>query len=210
MTTSGKKKTPSKTTGSSTAKSSTRKNPTQQPDSGSRKWIIIGAVALGVIGLGVLLFLTLRPQPEIPDVVTFPRPSRGHDATIVIPAGDLPPAGGVHRPEWLNCGIYDQPVQVENALHSLEHGAVWITYREDLPQEQIAALQDEFRPQNFFILSPYPGQKSPIVLTAWGYQLEVQDAADERIQEFVDRYRLGPTTPEKGAACDGGIGEPLS
>jgi hypothetical protein len=47
----------------------------------------------------------------------------------------IPPAGGPHNPSWQNCGFYDELVRDENAVHSLEHGAVWITYQPDLPQQ---------------------------------------------------------------------------
>ena len=52
-----------------------------------------------------------------------------------------PPAGGAHNPVWLNCGIYSQPVPNENAVHDLEHGAIWITYRPDLSSAGISQLQ---------------------------------------------------------------------
>jgi hypothetical protein len=45
-------------------------------------------------------------------------------------------------------------------------------------------------------------------LTAWGIQLPVESVADERIPQFIDEYRLGPQTPEFGASCDGGVGQP--
>ncbi|RIK20466.1 MAG: hypothetical protein DCC51_07440, partial [Anaerolineae bacterium] len=86
---------------------------------------------------------------------------------------------------------------------------VWITYREDLPADEVAAIQDRFRGQTFTLISPYPEQRSPIVLTTWGVQLEVDDIGDDRVSRFVDRYRLGPNTPELGAACTNGIGEPI-
>ena len=35
-----------------------------------------------------------------------------------------PPAGGPHDPAWLDCGVYDEPVRDENAVHDLEHGTV--------------------------------------------------------------------------------------
>jgi hypothetical protein len=40
-------------------------------------------------------------------------------------------------------------------------------------------------------------------------QLQLDSAADERIAQFIGQYRLGPQTPEFGAACDGGIGRPI-
>jgi hypothetical protein len=89
----------------------------------------------------------------------------------------------------------------EQAVHSLEHGAVWITYQPDLAADEVANLEALASDQDYLLLSPFPGQRSPIVLTAWGVQLEVENSADERIGAFISRYRLGPTIPERGAAC---------
>jgi hypothetical protein len=38
-----------------------------------------------------------------------------------------PPVGGPHNPVWANCDFYSSEVPSENAVHALEHGAVWIT-----------------------------------------------------------------------------------
>ena len=53
-----------------------------------------------------------------------------------------PPVGGVHNPTWQNCmgDVYDAQIANEHAVHSLEHGAVWITYRPDLPKDQVDKL----------------------------------------------------------------------
>ncbi len=175
-----------------------------------RTTIIIGAIILGVIALGYLLYLGLQPAEAIAGLVNFGRQTRGHDSAVQIEFSDLPPTGGTHNPAWQNCGIYTEPVRPENAVHSLEHGAAWITYQPDLPTEEIAALQDFVRGQTFIILSPYPDQRSPVVATAWSVQIELESATDSRLADFIDRYRLGPTTPELGATCSGGIGDPLS
>jgi hypothetical protein len=74
---------------------------------------------------------------------------------------------------------------------------------------QIEALEQRVWQQNHLILSPYPSQASPIVLTAWGVQLEIEMAGDPRLETFIDHYRQGPTAPESGGACSGGAGEPL-
>jgi hypothetical protein len=185
------------------------KKSSKAQESSSNKMILIGLATVGIIGvLGYLLWLGLRPEPGIEGVVTLPRPSQGHQSNLEIAFGEVPPAGGVHDPAWQNCGIYDSPLNTANAIHSLEHGAAWITYQPDLPAETIAAIEDRFRGQTYTLVSPYPEQRSPIVLTTWGVQLEIDDIEDDRVGRFIERYRVGPNTPERGAACTGGVGEP--
>jgi hypothetical protein len=119
----------------------------------------------------------------------------------------LPPVGGPHNPVWLNCNgeVYEQPVRNENAVHSLEHGAVWITYRPDLPAEEVSALADRVRGQEKMFLSPYPDLDAPISLQAWGYQLKLDDAGDERIDEFIRALRVNASPEGPTAPCDGGL-----
>lgn len=181
-----------------------------QAENKSRTLLIWAAIGIGVIGLGILLYLSLRGPTPIRGLVTFPRPSRGHDNNLQIAFDPLPPVGGTHHDRWQNCGIYTEPVLAENVIHSLEHGAVWITYQPELADEDVASLQDLVRGQRYLILSPYPGLKSPVVLTAWGLQLEVSSVRDSRIAEFIDRYQVGPQTPERGASCTDGVGQPIS
>jgi hypothetical protein len=117
-----------------------------------------------------------------------------------------PPVGGDHDPEWIDCtgSVYDQVLRNENAVHSLEHGAVWVTYSDAATQDDIDALAAKVDGQPYSFMSPYPDQESPIELTAWGVQLAVDDASDSRIDEFLTTYRSGPQTPEPGATCESG------
>jgi hypothetical protein len=73
----------------------------------------------------------------------------------------------------------------------------------------VEALRSLVRGRTYLLLTPYPGLEADVVLTAWGIQLDVESAGDERIAQFIEQYRLGPQTPEYGAACDGGIGRPI-
>ena len=129
-----------------------------------------------------------------------------------------PPVGGDHNAEWMNCGVYNEPVPSERAVHDLEHGAVWITYRPSLPAAEVAELRAFEARQGlvghsgsrYVDLSPYAGLPAPIVISSWGFQLKVSSPADPRLQQFVNMFRASQKyTPEYGGACTGGVGTPL-
>ena len=186
-------------------RSSRKRSDIESEDSGSKKlWLIIGAIVIGVVGLGALIYFNQKPVEAINQVVRYPGQEREHNAALEYDFDPLPPVGGSHSPAWQNCGIYDEPVLPENAIHSMEHGAVWVAYQEDLPEDQVAMLRDEVQGKTFVLLSPYPNLQSPVIVSAWGLQMEADSAEDGRIAEFIDRYRVGPQTPERGAACTGG------
>ncbi|WP_085874951.1 DUF3105 domain-containing protein [Nocardioides sp. PD653-B2] len=117
-----------------------------------------------------------------------------------------PPVGGPHAPVWLDCGVYDEPVRDENAVHDLEHGTVWITYDPDLDADDVATLAG-LLPQNG-VLSPYDGLDSPVVVTVWGRQLDLSGADDPRLSLFIDTFGGGETAPEPFASCAGGVRDP--
>jgi hypothetical protein len=144
-------------------------------------------------------------------VKTYPDRVEYHDHVTVVPAptGDLPPVFGAHLAAWQNCGIYDQPVELGSAIHSMEHGAVWLTYRSALPKDQVTELQNLARGHGYVLVSPYPPQKSDVILTAWGVQLIIDSLPDDRIAPFIAFYENGPQNYEPGAPCSGGVGSPL-
>lgn len=134
------------------------------------------------------------------------RNGNGHvDGIVTYP--QTPPAGGQHNPVWLNCGIYTEPVRNENAVHSMEHGVVWVTYDPGLSEQELEVLRSHL-PSTCVILSPYPGLPAPIVLSAWNAQLQVWTAGDPGIPEFFEEYWRSQFVPEPGALCTGGISGP--
>jgi hypothetical protein len=146
---------------------------------------------------------------NIPGVVTYSNLARTH-VTGTVTYTQNPPVGGPHDQVWLNCGIYTAPVRNENAVHSLEHGAVWITYQPGLAQSAVQHLVSLVNGHSYVILSPYPGLPAPVVASAWGLQLKLQSANDSRIAKFISKYAQGPQTPEPGAPCTGGTGSPVA
>jgi hypothetical protein len=119
-----------------------------------------------------------------------------------------PAVGGPHDPVWQNCGFYTKPVREENAVHSLEHGAVWIAHSPDLPKEQVDELRDLAGSQLYLLVSPYPGVDSPLVASAWGKQLPLKSADDADLKRFIRAYVQGGQAPEPGAPCTSGVGQP--
>lgn len=149
--------------------------------------------------------------PSLDDALEeYPGLSQAHEQDPVYFEKDMPPPGGVHAPAWLNCGIYTEPVEAKNAIHSLEHGAVWLTYDPELPETDIKILQELAADQAYTILSPFPGLRTSVVIVAWGLRFQTDSVTDARILEFLLTYQQGPQTPEPGAPCQGGLGSPTS
>ncbi|MGA5700405.1 DUF3105 domain-containing protein [Peterkaempfera bronchialis] len=114
-----------------------------------------------------------------------------------------PPVGGDHNAAWLDCDgkVYDKQVPNENAVHSLEHGAVWVTYNDKASQSDITTLSEKVAKTPYSLMSPYPSEKGTITLSAWGTQLVVDSATDPRVNQFFLKYVQGPQTREPGASC---------
>lgn len=183
----------------------------QSKKTSSNLWwfVILGVGAVVTLAVILLLLQPAAPVGLLDGMVTYNITSGQHsEAPQTYP--QTPPAGGVHSAAWQNCGVYDQPVRNETAVHSLEHGAVWISYRPDLPAAAVETLRGLARGHSHVLLAPYPDLPQPIVATAWGLQLPVNDAADLRLPVFISRYEKGPQTPEPGAMCTGGTGTPIT
>jgi hypothetical protein len=188
----------------------------EQQRKSRRRTVLVSAAAavlvLALIGATALVLLQDKGRKDrlaaaadspIAGVQEYPNLSRNH---VVGPVAypQTPPVGGDHSAIWMSCGVYPAPVKTEEAVHSLEHGAVWVTYRPDLPADQVSILAGVVSKYSYGLLSPFVGLDSPVVASAWGLQLKLTSASDPRLQEFVAKYQNGPQTPEPGASCSGG------
>ncbi|SCL39416.1 Protein of unknown function [Micromonospora rhizosphaerae] len=180
-------------------------------------FVAVGLLAAAIIGYGAYAaFQGSKPWEErangIDGIVNY----REKDKSLVqggqhqqgpIKYSVLPPVAGPHNPAWQNCmgDVYDAPIASEHAVHSLEHGAVWITYRPDLPADQVAKLKSKVEGKEKLMLSPFDGLDKPISLQAWGYQLKVDNADDSRIDEFIKTLRVNASVEGPNANCGQGI-----
>ena len=82
---------------------------------------------------------------------------------------------------------------------------MWVTYQPDLDEDMVSDLEGLTRGEPFVMVSPYPNQRSPITLTSWGLQLEVDSSDDERIDAFIRAFANGINNQEPGAGCTSGV-----
>ncbi|MFF1295236.1 MULTISPECIES: DUF3105 domain-containing protein [unclassified Streptomyces] len=120
-----------------------------------------------------------------------------------------PPAGGDHDARWMNCNgdVYTKEVNSMNAVHSLEHGSVWVTYSSKAKKADVEALAAKVKKTPYTLMSPYEGQTAPIMLTSWGRQRTATSASDPNVDTFFETDVQGEQTPEKGATCMGGLSQ---
>ena len=151
-----------------------------------------------------------RPLPENPPegIEVYPA-TTNRSVKVPIDYDRQPPTNGDHAPIWLNCGFYEKPVQDRFAVHSMDHGVVWITYRPDLSPGQVDELRS-YGEENYVIVSPYPGQDAPVIATSWRVQLGLDDAEDPRLRKFVDQFRISEIAPLSGNRCVAGVGRPAA
>lgn len=176
-------------------------------------WIGAGALVL-VLAVAVPVALGGSSTSSLQGLQVFPEGNHKH-VTVSVTYDRTPPAGGAHSAVWQNCGIYDQPIQNEHGVHSLEHGAVWITYQPTLSSSAMTQLQafardHETGSQGYVLLSPYPGLHSPVVASAWGAQIALDGPGDSRLASFAAKYIGGDQGGETGGECTGGIGTPVA
>jgi hypothetical protein len=169
----------------------------------NKKLALLVVMMLAMVLLGVVpAFAQTLPE----GVQSYEIPSRFHTEGPVS-YQPIPPVGGDHAPVWQNCGFYDAPIGNENAVHSLEHGVVWITYRPDiLSPDQIGVLRGLASNHSHVLVSPYPGLPAPVVASAWGRQLMLEGAYDPRLEQFVSAFERDVQSPEPDGPCTGGIG----
>jgi hypothetical protein len=165
---------------------------------------VVGILVVALIGYGIQQWLTDRDLNKIPTgTVTYEYTAGQHDDTFDAWT-ESPPVGGTHNNVWQTCGYYTAPIGKGNAVHSLEHGAVWITYRPDVSQDQLDELKKLADDQSYILISPYQDQASPIVATAWNHQLQLQSADSKDLDRFIRVFKNNRKyTPEYGASCVG-------
>jgi hypothetical protein len=184
-----------------------------------RPWgLIAGAIVVAVFAAAVLIYAVAKVNAANADKVTsigqiagvksYNYPAGQPHVDTAVDYKESPPVGGPHAPPpaWADCTgtVYTVDIRHENAVHSLEHGAVWITYNpDDVSKGDISTLAKLVENHPGRLMSPYAGLDKPISVQGWGHQLKLDSAGDKRIKQFADLLTLNDKyTPEPGASCE--------
>ncbi|KUO22367.1 DUF3105 domain-containing protein [Streptomyces dysideae] len=174
-------------------------------------------IVAGLVGWGAY-YINQANEKDEQQVAEAKKPVRGEQSwdakklgrnhvqgTVDYPMN--PPVGGDHNQAWMTCDgtVYTKAIPKENAVHSLEHGAVWVTYNDKAADADVKKLADKVSKTPYTLMSPNDTQSGAITLSAWGKQLSVDSASDARVEQFLTKYVQGAQTPEPGAACTGGL-----
>lgn len=169
----------------------------------TRERIIRYVLYAGLFALAIwFVFLRNAAPTEIRGhtIDTFAQTGVNQHSTQPQNYPTTPGVSGPHAPQPAACGVLGQPIPAENAVHSLEHGAVGIHYAPDLDPEvikEIEAVVGEYE-ENVFS-APLEGMETPIVATSWGRMMKL-DAFDEAaVTEYVDAF--AGKGPEAGQTC---------
>lgn len=155
-----------------------------------------------VVGLGAYFFITRdQPLPELnPDFdvesvednsVSYEMAGQQH-----IPDSEPreynsnPPTSGPHNARWITpIGTFTEELNDYMLVHNLEHGHVWLSYRDADDEEAIAilrAIQEKYPDR--VVVSYRPANDSRIAAAAWTQLLTLDELDSDQLEAFIVRY----------------------
>jgi len=102
--------------------------------------------------------------------------------------GSNPSTSGWHWADGVaGAGIKSEPVPDELILHSMEHGAAVVWYREGLSEADLGRVRSAFvSASGKKIMLPRKELDVPVALTSWGYLLKQETINEAIIKEFIE------------------------
>ena len=150
-------------------------------------------IAIGIATVVLLIggyWLTTRQDARLS------KPLLGKEVSVTaghVPVGTKvnynsnPPAGGQHYDQTAHAGFYDKAPADGFLVHSLEHGAVILWYKLDLPKDQVEKLKNIFnQTSGKAIMTPRNNLDVPVVLTSWGRLLKLNAINEAQIKAFFE------------------------
>lgn len=119
--------------------------------------------------------------------------------------GGEPRTSGDHAFQPLPWQAYEQEIPDASVIHNMEHGGIYISYRPDLPKDQVEKIKalffepfskKKFTP-NKAIMAPRPQNESPIILSSWMRSMKLESFDADKMEQY---YRLNVSKSPEPAA----------
>lgn len=96
-----------------------------------------------------------------------------------------PPTSGWHYEGPAAWGVYQRELPDEQLIHNLEHGGIWISYKDIAPETKtkLETLANKY--SGSVVLTPRSKNTAPIVLAAWGRLQELTEYDEGAIIAFI-------------------------
>lgn len=177
----------------------------RQNEKRARSYKKIIFIVLSIVAVVVMIFLYRLATKKTPErieyeqkvetvslegkVQEFPIEGREHiTRRTPVSYNTNPPTSGNHFAEAESWGVNDQEIEDKAAIHSLEHGGIWISYK-DVDDETVKALKELGRenPQSV-VVSPRAGNDTPIAVVSWGRMMKLDKLDKALIQKYIETY----------------------
>ncbi len=151
------------------------------------------------VGIGILLLKNDKTPAQEPilkgDLVELQSATHIDVGASHDPYNSNPPTSGPHYVQQANWGVYENQLPDEQLIHNLEHGGIWISYK-DIDTQTKSELEIIGR-QNpgSVIVTPRANNDSKIALASWGRLQKLDSFNREEILSFI-RANIN-NSPEK-------------
>ena len=147
---------------------------------------------------GIYKLSSQNPIPEIGE--SFSTEGRDHVADgTKVEYKTNPPTSGSHYAIPSNWGIIGHEIPDEAAVHNLEHGGVWISYKPDISDSAKKKLEEIAKSGGGKILmTPRAKNDRDLAAVSWGrvykFDLNQDGSFDESaVKNFIKKYKnTGP------------------
>lgn len=98
-----------------------------------------------------------------------------------------PPTSGWHYDNQADWGFYEESLPDERAVHNLEHGGIWISYKKnEVSTSTLLSLKNLAQKYNHaVIITPRSENDTTIALASWGRLMKLDDLDKYKVENFI-------------------------
>lgn len=181
-------------------------------------FVVVAVLVIAFIAaIAGLIFLSgSREKTTVTELGEFISPPAAPNDRLHIEKGQEhvsytsnPPTSGPHYSGTttqngigpVECKTYNQEIEDEAIIHNLEHGVVWVSYKDASDKDlagKLSAITEDFTK---VVLSPRSANDSKIALASWTRLLKLDSFDEQKIRDFIKLYRSSKAAPEPLASC---------